>query len=406
MQIKKILICSMNYAPELTGIGKYSHEMAIWLKKRGVKVRVICSPPYYPDWRIFPNYKNRYHQINTDGIQTYRCPILIPKKITGKTRILHLTSYALSSGIEFFKHLFWKPNLIICVAPNLLSCIVPLLIAKIIHIKSWIHIQDFEICAAEQLELIRNKFILKALYWIEKKIYGNFDKVTTISEAMRDRLINLGINPGNISLMPNWANLEEICPLEKNDFSLLEFRKKLGIDVNKRIALYSGSISEKQGLEILIPVAKFLSEFNILIIVCGNGANLQKLKNLSKDLANIRFIDLVPFNELNLLLNLADVHLLVQKNEIDNQVMPSKLANIIAVGGPIVATVQESSNIHKIINENKLGLTVPYDDPLLLTNAIQQILNNNELSEFSTNCLIYCKKNLSIDEILNKNIKC
>jgi colanic acid biosynthesis glycosyl transferase WcaI len=159
-------------------------------------------------------------------------------------------------------------------------------------------------------------------------------------------------------------------------------------------------------LEILIPVAKFLSEFNILIIVCGNGANLQKLKNLSKDLANIRFIDLVPFNELNLLLNLADVHLLVQKNEIDNQVMPSKLANIIAVGGPIVATVQESSNIHKIINENKLGLTVPYDDPLLLTNAIQQILNNNELSEFSTNCLIYCKKNLSIDEILNKNIKC
>lgn len=223
---------------------------------------------------------------------------------------------------------------------------------------------------------------------------------------MRDRLINLGINPGNISLMPNWANLEEIYPLEKNDFSLLEFRKKLGIDVNKRIALYSGSISEKQGLEILIPVAKFLSEFNILIIVCGNGANLQKLKNLSIDLENIRFIDLVPFNELNLLLNLADIHLLVQKNEIDNQVMPSKLANMIAAGGPIVATVLESSNIYKIIDENKLGLTVPYGNPLLLSNAIQQILNNNAPSDFSTNCLIYSKRNLSIDEILSKNIKC
>ena len=44
----KILLYGLNYAPELTGIGKYSGEMCEWLAAKGHDVRVICAPPYYP----------------------------------------------------------------------------------------------------------------------------------------------------------------------------------------------------------------------------------------------------------------------------------------------------------------------------------------------------------------------
>ena len=42
----KIILLSMNFAPELTGIGKYSGEMADELVRRGHDVTVVCAPPY------------------------------------------------------------------------------------------------------------------------------------------------------------------------------------------------------------------------------------------------------------------------------------------------------------------------------------------------------------------------
>jgi hypothetical protein len=56
----RILIHGINFFPELTGIGKYSGEMAQWLAAQGHDVRVVTAPPYYPQWRIAVGYANRW----------------------------------------------------------------------------------------------------------------------------------------------------------------------------------------------------------------------------------------------------------------------------------------------------------------------------------------------------------
>ena len=53
----RILLHGINYSPELTGIGKYSGEMAEWLAARGHGVRVVTAPPYYPAWRVRTDYR-------------------------------------------------------------------------------------------------------------------------------------------------------------------------------------------------------------------------------------------------------------------------------------------------------------------------------------------------------------
>src|ERR1700748_3977812 len=55
----KIILLSMNFAPELTGIGKYSGEMADELVRRGHEVTVVCAPPYYPKWDLSAGYSNQ-----------------------------------------------------------------------------------------------------------------------------------------------------------------------------------------------------------------------------------------------------------------------------------------------------------------------------------------------------------
>jgi len=47
----RLPIHGINFAPELTGIGKYTGEMAEWLAQRDHEVRVVTAPPYYPKWQ-------------------------------------------------------------------------------------------------------------------------------------------------------------------------------------------------------------------------------------------------------------------------------------------------------------------------------------------------------------------
>ena len=55
----RILIYGLNFLPELTGIGKYTGEMAEWLSSRGHEVHVVTAPPYYPQWRVADGFVNR-----------------------------------------------------------------------------------------------------------------------------------------------------------------------------------------------------------------------------------------------------------------------------------------------------------------------------------------------------------
>ena len=98
----KILIYGINYAPELTGIGKYSGEMAEWLAAAGHEVRVITAPPYYPEWEVQAPYRaGRYLREQRNGVTVLRAPLWVPRKVSGLKRLVHLASFALTSAPFF-----------------------------------------------------------------------------------------------------------------------------------------------------------------------------------------------------------------------------------------------------------------------------------------------------------------
>jgi hypothetical protein len=149
-----------------------------------------------------------------------------------------------------------------------------------------------------------------------------------------------------------------ICRKFAQHFSIYESEmNNLKKYINKKINIIDIGASDG------ISAKYFIKNFNIDKIYCFEPnkiyyRNLENLKKLAASNKKIKFLDLVPKEDLNFLLNVADVHLLIQKNEIDDQVMPSKLANMIASGGPIVATVNETSRINALFMQHGLGITV------------------------------------------------
>ena len=94
----KVLVYGINFAPELTGIGKYTGEMVAWLAAQGHEVRVVTAPPYYPDWKVRPgHHAGRYTRHEWQGAQVLRTPLWVPRKVTGAKRLLHLASFAAGS---------------------------------------------------------------------------------------------------------------------------------------------------------------------------------------------------------------------------------------------------------------------------------------------------------------------
>ncbi len=139
------------------------------------------------------------------------------------------------------------------------------------------------------------------------------------------------VDPRRIGFFPNWVDTRLIRPLAGEN----RLRIELGIDPATTVLLYSGNMGEKQGLSLIIDVARaFAGSENILFLLCGDGAAKWRTMRESAGLGNVRFISLQPQDRLNELLNLADVHLLPQRAEAEDLVMPSKLTAIMACGRP------------------------------------------------------------------------
>src|SRR5258706_10620030 len=110
----KILIYSVNFAPEPTGIGKYSGEMAAWLAAHGHEVRAVVAPPYYPQWQVDPGYPwPPFRRQAWEGMGVWRGPLWVPKSPGGLAGILHLLSFAFTSFPVLLYPRFWRPALVI-----------------------------------------------------------------------------------------------------------------------------------------------------------------------------------------------------------------------------------------------------------------------------------------------------
>ena len=394
----KILLISTNYSPELTGTGKYSGEMLDWLVEQNYEARVVCAPPYYPQWQIGEGYSSWKYKIeNSLNKKVYRCPLWVPVKPSGLKRLIHLASFALSSFPIVLKQIFWKPDVVICIEPPLFNSFSAIITSKLSGAKSILHIQDFEVDAAFELGIVKAGWLKSFIYAVERFLMNRFDKVSTISEAMLDKLNKKGVDSIKQLFFPNWVDTAFIYPLENPSI----YRAELNISLSKAVALYSGNMGEKQGLEIVIQAAKELENENVQFIMCGSGSALERLKVLAKDLKNIIWLPLQPLERLNDFLNVADIHLLPQQAGAADLVMPSKLIGMLASGRPIIATADVGTQVEKVVQG--CGVVVAPGDNTAFSQSIKTLSEDVELRErLGVKARKYADNNLQYEVIMKK----
>lgn len=396
----RVLIHGINYAPEQIGTGKYTAEMSEWLAQRGHEVRVVTAPPYYPAWKISEGYSSwQYRKEHISGVNVWRCPLLVPEKPTAITRVMHLLSFTFSSFPMMLRQVFWRPDIVISIEPPLLCAPAAWLTARLSGSKCWLHMQDFEIEAFFGLGFGSSVKLKKILTDLETLIMRRFDRVSTISQSMLNRLVGLHIPSKKACLYPNWVDINLIRPNPGGR----DLRTEWGFSSQQKIILYAGNMGKKQGLEIILDIAEALSRTlpQAVFLLAGNGPVKEELIHAAnkRALSNIVFKPLQPLEDLPALLAMADIHLVLQKRGAADAVMPSKLTGILAVGGYAIITADKDTELGRLVWSNPgIAELIEPENEEALTNALVRLLDRTE--RFNPKARNFAVKHLAKDVIL------
>ena len=314
-------------------------------------IDVITGFPYYPEWEIRKAYedKPRYITEQKDNITIHRYKQYVPKKPTFKNRVLHLLDFTLGSIPNIFK--VKKSDLVICIVPFTSSIALGLLLAKLRGAKVWVHIQDFEFDAAVESGLAGKQSGLKTqifsgLFWLERTLLSKANIVSTISYGMIEKLASKTDTPNYF--FPNWVDENFINPDTYIQHTLMKSPKFK--------VLYSGNIGAKQDWNFFIEVVKhFEADDKIEFVVVGAGAKKEWLVEQTKCFMNVIHHMPVEYATLPDLLCSTDLHILFQKNDVIDTVMPSKLLGMMASAKPSLVTGNMKSEVANVFTTSNGG---------------------------------------------------
>lgn len=307
----------------------------------------MVGQTYFPEWKVYEPYKGRWKSSIENGVAITRCPHYVPSNPTGKRRMAHHMSFASSAypPARAARREF-RPDMVFTVAPSMIAVPVARRMVRRAGVPLWLHIQHFEVGPALATGLIeQGSNTAAAAARFKERLLRAADVVSTLSQPMCALAMAKSVDADRIVEIRSWANHAD--RIATGDGRRLRAERGLS---DKVMALSSGNIANKQGLEIVIEAARRLEHrADLALVISGEGPNRARLEALAAGFGNIQFHDLQPEENIGDLMRLADIHLLPQLPDAADLVQPSKLGNMLAAGRPIVATAAPGTGIDRAI---------------------------------------------------------
>ena len=392
---KHITLIGINFYPEDTAIGLYSTQLAEYLIKNGYNVSVVTGFPYYPQWKIAKNYRNRprYYTEKHKGIEIFRYKQYVPENPGFLKRIIHLLDFTLGSyfNLKRINH----TDLVFAVVPFTSDIWLGKKLAKKHNAKLWVHIQDFEFDAAIESKLSSgNKYLFNLLFKLESYLLNKADMISSISNAMINKLRTKLKPDKSVYFLPNWVDSNAINPQKAKQHPYLSS--------DKFKILYSGNIGQKQDWDLFLRVVEaFENNQNVEFVVVGAGAYKNNLKKDLQAYQNVALYNPVSYQELSDLLCSADLHILFQKNEVVDTLMPSKILGMMASAKPSVIAGNKSSEVAQVIEKSGGGFYFENNQIKEIIDQINLLHQNKKLAiETGKNAREYVILNFDKEKVL------
>jgi colanic acid biosynthesis glycosyl transferase WcaI len=369
--VKRIVMWSPNYAPDVTGIPPLVTDAAEWLFGRGHRVHVVTTVPHYPQRAIDRSYRGRlWWRECRHGVTVERSWLHVrPQESFADKALYEVTAGGL--GLPRVVRAAARADILVCVVPTLTAAALSAALRRVsprLRLVLWI--QDLVLPAAASVpDLGRlSRAILGGASVIDRFAARSADGIVVCSPGFTKHLLDLGAGSERIETVLNWADVEAIRPLAvTRDDGPVRF-------------LYAGNLGYTQGFETLIDAARLAGD-DVSVEIVGSGNAAADVQRLARSAPNVTVRPPVPPESFPSLLARADVHIVLQRRVAAGANLPSKIATYMASGRPVLASIAAATPAAALIRRSGGGLLVEPESPRVLAEAMQQLQKQAELRD-------------------------
>jgi len=294
-----------------------------------------------------------------DGIPVLRLPLVVGRATAGQ-RLRQELSFlaALTAATPFLG----RPDVFISASPSF-PALLPAVVNRRIRRTPWVlWLHDILPDGAERTGLVGPGLVLELSQRLERAAYRAADEIVVLSRAFVDNLVGKSVDRDKIELIYDPAT--RVAPGPRADGRLNGEGSALRL-------LSMGNIGYSQGLAPLVR-AFDRSDVAAKLVITGNGVALAEVE---AEIATERVmaLGLVDDERLERELTTAEVALVTQRYEGGEFNIPSKLMNFMAYGLPVLAAVNPSGEVARIVRESGAGWVVNSATPEELPRAIAAI---------------------------------
>ncbi|WP_165253254.1 glycosyltransferase family 4 protein [Adlercreutzia sp. ZJ304] len=358
---KRILAYSIYYYPEIASVAQIYTELFEALSD-DFDITVICAVPCYTG-EVSPKYREkRFYDEEHGGVRIIRVPVRSFSKTDKKSRILNILDFWRGAR-QATRQLGGDFDLVFTYSqPPILGGMLGVYGAKKVQAPLIYSIQDFNPEQTMVVGYAGGSLIHKIMMMLDKRSCRKSSCVIVpgrdLAETLKQRFV--GKDAPHCEVINNWTDDKTIVPLSKDHPQVLAFRKQYGLD-GKFVIMYSGNIGLYYDLESLVLVmGEFKDEEDVVFAFVGNGVMKALLEvYVEKNrLRNVLFIPYQSKEELVYSLNAADVHLVTNAKGIKGVSCPSKAYGVMATDVPMLAVLEEGSEVWCLVEESGCGICV------------------------------------------------
>jgi len=374
----RILFLTENFPPETNAAAARVFERACYWAKWGHKVDVLTCAPNFPQGKIYPGYRNKWHQTEImAGIRVVRVKTYVAANEGFLRRTLDFLSFM---AMAFLAGLFEKrPDVVIATSPQFFAAVGGWALGITRRRPFIFELGDLWPASIVAVGVMRKGIVIRLLEKLELFLYRQSAAVVALTDSFKRDLVRRGIDDKKIGVVINGVDLPRYAPRARDEALEAEWGLR-----GKFVVGYLGTLGMAHGLANVLDAAERLRNHpNIQFLLVGPGAERADLivDATKRGLHNVTFAPAQPKSAMPSVWSVCDVALIHLKNSpVFAEVIPSKIFEAMAMGLPLLvaAPIGEAT---RIVEADGAGICVPAADPEALADGVLRLNNDPALRQ-------------------------
>ncbi len=374
----RLLILTPHLRPDSAPTGEVISAIVDGLTGAGHEVHVVTSLPWYREHRIEDGWRGRLVRRGHHGSATVTRLHPFPSDkgnlVARALGFVGLTGLATAAGMAARGPF----DGVIAVSPPLTFGAAGWLVARRHRCPLVFNVQDVFPDVAIEVGAIRSPRIIRFFRWMERVTYRRADAVTVLSDDLAANVTaKLGTETSSaekpaVRVVPNFVDVTSIRPTDRRT----DYRREHGLG-DRTVVMYAGNLGHSQSLDLMVAAADHHGDRpDIVYVVNGGGVRADDLRAAAGTRGNLVVVDYQPRERVSEVLASADVHLVPLRTGLGASSVPSKTYSVLAAGRPVIASIDEGSEVARVVVEAGAGLVVPPDDASALIAAVEELVDD------------------------------